>query len=151
MDGSPLFNLTAWAVLYRDEYFDEEFCARAIGIMSGRSTRLRSRDPLLTKFPELRYLLGLRLNRLRMPDAAILLDLPPRVAIERIGARGEARQVHETEEKLAMLASAYRMVCRVIADQYGVATVVLDGTRALEDLVEQATAFAAPYPERGAS
>ncbi len=142
MDGSPLLNMTAWATLYREEYFDEEFCARAVGILSSRGERIRTGDPMVRKFPELRFLLGLRLNRLHVPEAVVFLDVPPRTALERITSRGERRQVHETEEKLTKLAEAYRLVCRVIEARFGVAALVLDGTRPLDALAEDATAFA---------
>lgn len=141
MDGSPLLNMTAWAALYREEYFDEEFCAGAVGILSSRGERRRAGDPLLRRFPELRFLLRLGVNRLQVPDAVVFLDVAPAVALERITARGEARQVHETEEKLSKLSEAYRMVCRVIQARYGVATLVLEGVRPLDEVTEDATAF----------
>jgi hypothetical protein len=141
MDGSPLLNMTAWAVLYREEYFSEEFCARAIGIMSSRNGEFGRRDPLLRRFPELKYLRRLGLNRLRVPDAAIFLDVHPGVALGRIEARGQQKQVHETEEKLAKLRDAYRMVCQVVEQQYGVFTCSLGGERDLADVVADAHAF----------
>jgi len=142
MDGCPLLNMTAWAVLYREEYFNEEFCARAIGIMSSRNGELGARDPLLHRFPELRYLRGLGLNRLRIPDAVIFLDVMPAVALGRIESRGQQRQIHETEEKLAKLRDAYRMVCRVVEQRYGVCVSSLEGGRNLEDVVADARALA---------
>jgi len=141
MDGSPLLNMTAWAVLYREEYFSEEFCARAIGIMSSRNGDVGMRDPLLRRFPELKYLRSLGLNRLRVPDAAIFLDVPTGVALGRIDARGQEKQVHETEEKLAKLRDAYRMVCRVVEQHHGVLSCSLDGERDLADVVADARVF----------
>jgi len=141
MDGSPLLNMTAWAVLYREEYFSEEFCARAIGIMSSRNGEFGTRDPLLRRFPELKYLRSLGLNRLRVPDAAIFLDVHPGVALGRIEARGQQKQVHETEEKLAKLRDAYRMVCRVVEQRHRVFTCSLDGARELTDVVADAQTF----------
>ncbi len=141
MDGCPLLNMTAWAVLYREEYFDEEFCARAIGIMSSRDGELATHDPLLRRFPELKYLRGLGLNRLRIPDAVIFLDVNPAVALGRIASRGQSRQVHETEEKLTKLRDAYRMVCRVVGQRYGVLTGSLAGERNITDVVADAHAL----------
>jgi 1-acyl-sn-glycerol-3-phosphate acyltransferase len=142
-DGSPLLNMTAWAVLYREEHFTEEFCGRAVAIMSSRGERLGARDPLLKQFPELRVLLRLGLNRLSLPDAVLFLDVPPAVALDRIASRGERQQVHETEEKLTKLADAYRLLCRVLVEQYGVPTLRLDGRRPLEDVVAETIAFVA--------
>jgi len=141
MDGSPLLNMTAWAVLYREEYFDEHFCARAVAEMSSRDAGLEGGEDLAKLFPELKTLRRLRLNRLTMPDLVVFLDVAPDVALARIASRGEQRQVHETAEKLGKLRDAYRMVCRVVEARFGVPTVVLDGERPLDEVVAEATRF----------
>jgi hypothetical protein len=142
LDGSPLLNLAAWAVLYREGNLTEEFAARALGVLSGRERPSRG-DPLLEGFPEMRILHGLGLTRLRVPDAVIWLDLDPKIAMDRITSRGEHRQVHETEEKLARLRGAYAMVGRVIERMWAVPYLRLDGEAAPEDLVRRAVALTA--------
>jgi nicotinamide riboside kinase len=141
MDGSPLLNMTAWAVLYREEYFDEGFCARAVAEMSSRDPGLAEGEDLAKLFPELKTLRRLRLNRLKVPDLVVFLDVAPDVALERIASRGEQRQVHETAEKLGKLGEAYRMVCRVVEARFGVPTLVLDGVRPLDQVVAEAAKF----------
>lgn len=141
MDGSPLLNMTAWAVLYREDAFTEDFCARAIGILSSREGPSVRSDPLLRRFPELRHLRRLRLDRLHLPDAVIFLDVEPETALARIAARGETRQVHETTEKLQRLRDAYRLVCDVVERVYGVPTRVMDGGGSRESVREEALAF----------
>jgi shikimate kinase len=121
MDGSPILNMTAWSVLYKPELMSVDFCARAMAILSGETGGSGALD---REFPELRVMKRLGLTRLRLPDAAIFLDVRPEVAMERIRSRGETVQVHETEEKLARLREAYLLVVRAVP---GVPAVVLDG------------------------
>jgi 1-acyl-sn-glycerol-3-phosphate acyltransferase len=141
MDGSPLLNMTAWAVLYREEAFNAEFCAKAIGLLSGRAPATDRTDPLLRRFPELRHLQRLHLDRLHLPDAVIFLDVAPEIALQRIAVRGEARQVHETPEKLDRLRAAYRLVCDTVRNAYGIPTCVLDGTQSRQEVERAALAF----------
>lgn len=142
MDGSPLLNMTAWSILYKEEGFDPAFCGRALGVLSGRE-RAGGPDGLGRRFPELRWLRGLGLTRLAMPDAAIFIDLPPAAAVHRIEARGETKQVHETPEKLEKLRRAYLAVCDAAESRFGLPVLRLDGSRPPEDLREAARAFVA--------
>lgn len=141
MDGCPLFNMTAWAVLYRDEYFSEEFCRKAIAFMSSRGSDLAKGDPLFKQFPEAAYLRRLGFNRLTVPDVVVFLDVPPEEAMRRIESRGEQQQVHETAGKLTMLRSAYLMVCGVLEREGVVPVRRIDGTKQPEEITAGALEF----------
>jgi hypothetical protein len=123
MDGSPLLNMTGWAILYREQYFNEDVCAKAVRALSSSGESIRTDDPDLRPFPE------------------VFVDVDPKVAIRRIEARGERRQVHETEEKLDKLRSAYLMVCRVVEQQHEVPVCRLDGERSLDAVTADAMSF----------
>lgn len=141
MDGSPLLNMTGWAILYREQHFNEDFCAKAVRVMSCGGDGVDRDDPIIRLFPELRYLMRLKLDRLRIPDAVIFVDVAPQVAIRRIEARGERRQVHETAEKLEKLRAAYLMVCRVVERHHDVPICRLDGERGLDAVTSVALSF----------
>jgi 1-acyl-sn-glycerol-3-phosphate acyltransferase len=100
MDGSPLINLTAWARLYKEELFDPRVSAAAIRILTGRDEGLGATPPELRRLPELSALKRLRLTRLSLPDAVVMLDVAPEVCMRRIHGRGKRIQPHETEERL---------------------------------------------------
>ena len=134
MDGSPLLNVTAWARLYREDAFDEAMCRSALRVLSGRDAAVDPDDPVFTTFPELAALRRLGLAHLSLPDAVLFLDVDPAVSMERIEARGEQRQVHETEEKLARLRDGYRMVCTVLERDLGRPARTLDGRRPLAEV-----------------
>ncbi len=140
LDGSTLLNLTAWSVLYREECFDEGFCRRALGILSGRE-KLRRGDPLLAQFGELRTMQRLRLTRLHVPDVVIMLDVRAETAMARIESRGEEKQVHETAEKLARLREAYLMVCDVVKRDWGLPLLRLEGERDRASVEAEVLAF----------
>ena len=146
MDGSPLINMTAWSILYKDEGFDPAFCGRALGVMSGREP-LSAADALAQRFPELRWLQRLGLTHLEMPDAAVLIDLPAADAVGRIDSRGESKQVHETGEKLDKLRGAYVAVCEAAAERFGLPVLRLDGRLPREELRATAVAFVAELRE----
>jgi 1-acyl-sn-glycerol-3-phosphate acyltransferase len=146
MDGSPLLNLTAWSILYREDDFDAEFCGRALGVLSGRE-RLRPGDILARRFPLLRWLQRLGLTRLEMPDAAVFMDLDPNEAVGRINSRGESKQVHETPEKLAKLRRAYLAVCEAAESRFGLPVLRLDGRLSPEELTATAEDFMSSVKE----
>lgn len=141
MDGCPLLNMTAWAVLYREQYFNEDFCAKAMASMSGKDDKTADDAQLHKRFPELSQFKRLRLNRLKLPDAVIFLDVDPAVAMGRIEARGERKQVHETEEKLSRLRSAYLMVCDVIEREWQIPVHRQQGDRDIDATVSDALQF----------
>ncbi|MBU1074042.1 deoxynucleoside kinase, partial [bacterium] len=126
MDGSPLLNMTAWSALYRDELMSQDFCARAMEILSGGG---QPNDPLYGEFPELKAMKRLGLTRLHRPDAVIFLDVAPATSMKRILGRGEKMQVHENEEKLGRLREAYKLVVRALNDKPDLSAFVLDGER----------------------
>jgi adenylate kinase family enzyme len=141
MDGMPLLNLTAWAILYREEYFTEQVCAKTLSILGRCDGRVERDDPIFAQFPELVRLQQLRLDRMCLPDAVIFLDVPPMVCLERIDSRGESKQVHETEEKLAKLREAYLLVCSVLAHDGKNRVIALDGNRELARVMAEARDF----------
>jgi len=135
MDGSPILNMTAWSILYRPELMSTEFCARAVSILAGEAP---GKDPLYHEFPELKVMKRLGLTRMALPDVVIFLDVPPAVSMKRIMSRGEARQVHETEEKLGRLRQAYLLVVEAVRERMELPAFVLDGDRKLESITADA-------------
>ena len=109
MDGCPLLNMTAWAILYHEEFFNEEICSKALDVLSGKDN-LPKNDILFKQFPELIVFRKLNLNHLHFPDVLIFLDVDPEVSINRIISRGEIIQAHENFEKLTNLRNAYTLV-----------------------------------------
>jgi len=136
-DGCPLLNMTAWARLYRDEEPDDGLLASAMGILSGREKGSRG-DRVFKEFPELMALERLPIPHLHCPEAVLFLDVDPAVSVERIGARGETMQVHETREKLARLRDGYRSVCRVLERDWRIPVRTLDGHRPMDEVTRAA-------------
>jgi thymidylate kinase len=124
-DGSPLLNMTAWARLYREEPPEDAVLSAAMGVLSGRGTQDEEKTAM-EAFPELRTLKRLHLVHLRLPDAVLFLDADPETCVGRITSRGEARQVHETPEKLGRLREGYRALCRFLEADWHVPARVLD-------------------------
>jgi 1-acyl-sn-glycerol-3-phosphate acyltransferase len=151
LDGAPLLNLAAWAKVYRAAELDDASCAAALRVLTAPDRAVARRDPVLRAFPELAALVRLRLPPLTAPDVVFFLDVAPAVSLERIGRRGEARQVHETEEKLTQLRGGYATVCRVLEPALGVPVHVLDGTRPLDALLDEAAAALQPLLAAAAS
>lgn len=140
MDGAPLLNMAGWAILYHEEYFNADVCAKALDILCGRDGGLQ-KDPIFAQFPELRLMSRLNLNHLHLPDAVIFLDVDPDVSMTRITSRGEKVQAHEDVAKLTKLQSAYRLVCEVLESRCRVCR--LEGNKDLETLVSEAHSFVA--------
>jgi len=141
MDGCPLFNMTAWAALYREEHFNEEFCGKAVALMSSGGEGAGKNDPLLKQFPEISYLRRLGFDRLNIPDVVFFLDVEPAVAMLRIDSRGERKQVHETVAKLARLREAYLLVCNVVERDRRAAVHRIDGAKPLTEVSDEALEF----------
>jgi 1-acyl-sn-glycerol-3-phosphate acyltransferase len=146
LDGSPLLNMTAWSVLYREEFFDEAFCAQALGVLTG-SREVSKEDPIVRRFPELTAMRRLGLLPLARPDAVCFLDVDPAVSMERILRRGESVQVHENEEKLGKLRDAYRLVIAAYEREFGLPARVIDGNRDVETVTADGMAFLAEARE----
>jgi len=138
MDGSPLLNMTAWATLYHEEFFNAEICEKVMNIMSGEDRCLK-KDSVFDQLPELGALQKLKLTNLHLPDAVIFLDVDPEVSIDRIASRGELVQAHENIEKLTKLREAYHLVCDVLQKTRPVCR--LSGDQSLEQLTGEAAAF----------
>jgi 1-acyl-sn-glycerol-3-phosphate acyltransferase len=141
LDGCPLANLTAWARLYKEEYLDNDGCTAALMMLSGKERSFARDNPLLAKFPELTTLKRLKLTHLKIPDAAIMLDVDPAVSMARIESRGERVQVHETVEKLAKLREGYLMVCRSLEEAFNIPALILAGESDIETLSASALEF----------
>lgn len=142
MDGSPLLNLLAWSVLYKQDEMDNATCSTALGILSGLTKDVSRSDNIFTRFPELARMKRLGLTHLSLPDIVILIDVDSATACRRIETRGQQRQVHETEEKLERLRRAYLQVCKVVQADWRVPTRILNGDQALENVLEQVLQFA---------
>lgn len=140
MDGSPLLNMVAWAVLYREHLFNEDTCRKAVSFFTSRE-QVATNDPVFREFPELKVLKRLRLNRLSLPDAVVFLDVRPQTACRRIASRGEQRQVHETEDKLRKLRDAYLLVCDVVRTYRGISVLRTDGERPPDKVADEAIQF----------
>jgi adenylate kinase family enzyme len=138
MDGSPLLNMTAWAILFHEDFFNQEVCSKAINVLTG-NVDIAKNDILFKQFPELLALNKLHLNHLNIPDVIIFLDVDPEVSIKRIMSRGETIQAHENLEKLTKLRKAYHMVCDVLEKTYPVYRV--QGDIGMELLTQEAKAF----------
>jgi len=141
MDGSPLLNLLAWSVLYKDDRMNARSCSKAIAVLTGKGTNVPRSDPLFDCYPELLQLKRIGVNRLSLPDVAIFIDIDPEEACRRITGRGEDRQVHETEEKLGRLRDGYRLVCEVIRNEWNVPVLVVNGTNSREEILEECLSF----------
>lgn len=140
-DGCPLINLAAWANLYKEEYFNSDTCSKAIKILTGRDEAVSKDDSIFTKFQELAALKRFKLAHMRLPDAVIMLDVNPAVSIRRIQARGERRQVHETEEKLARLRQGYLLVSDVVEKEFNIPTRILNGESEIDKVTASAVEF----------
>jgi thymidylate kinase len=140
MDGCPLINLVAFAILYHEQRFDAQACMQAMTALTSGAGH--GNHSLLERVPELALLVRLRLNRLQIPDATILLDVEPELAMQRIGSRHAQRQVHENESSLGKLRSAYLTVYRILECHPGVVARRLDAALGPDVLVEQALSFA---------
>jgi len=138
-DGSPLLNMTAWAILFHEECFNAEVCGKALDVLTGNDA-LSKNDTVFEKLPELKTLRKLRLTHLHLPDAVVFLDVEPSVSIQRIQSRGEEVQAHENLEKLTKLQKAYHVVCDVLEARL-VPVCRLEGNCALDELAEQVLAF----------
>jgi len=149
LDGSPLLNLTAWAILYKEKYFNENVCLKAIKILSSSDKEISKDDQIFKDFPELSILKKLGLTHLNLPDIVIFLDVEAKIAIDRINKRGEKKQVHETEEKLTKLRNAYHIVCDVIQKDMNIATLILNGNNTIDNITDSANQFITDHIGKG--
>ena len=63
---------------------------------------------------------------IRRPDLCIFLDIPPKEALQRIGKRGEAKEIYEKEETLTLFRATFLKVFADLGDN--VAIVDASGT-----------------------
>ncbi|MBT7787741.1 MAG: hypothetical protein HN757_02535 [Calditrichaeota bacterium] len=117
MDGAPLLNIIAWAILYKGDALTNENCSKLITILNGENCDIPPSDAVFKEFQELVYLKRFNLNSMIMPDMVFMVDVLPETSIQRINLRGETKQVHETEDKLTRLRQAYLQLCEVIETQ----------------------------------
>lgn len=57
---------------------------------------------------------------IRRPDLCIFLDIPPAQALERIGKRGEAKEIYEKEETLTLFRSTFLRVFEDLGDNVAI-------------------------------
>lgn len=146
-DGSPLLNLVGWSILYREQAFNRQACAKAIKLLSARQ-QLAENDPIFNSFPELRNLQQLRPCGMSLPDVLIMLDIDPKLCCQRIASRGEPVQPHETADKLSRMRRGYLRVCEVVEQQLGIPVLVINSTAGMEQICNQATRFIEQQLER---
>jgi len=111
VDGSPLLNLVAWAHLYNKGDLGTDMISNAIALLQGGKPPT-SLNHIFKAFPELFAICSLNLNKLRLPDEVIFLDVDPVVCVSRISSRGQRIQPHENISQLTQLRRAYRQVCK---------------------------------------
>ncbi len=137
LDGCPLLNLVSWAILYKEEEFNEELCLKALKILSSRDQDISRDDRIFNVFPELRSMTKLKLNRLKLPESVFLLDVDPSIAFRRIESRGEQRQVHENIDKLSKLRDAYLTTMKVVSRKMGVTAKTIDGCGTMAEILTE--------------
>ena len=141
LDGSPILNLTAWSILYKEKLFNEALCVKAIKILCSRGDDISPDDPIYTDFPELKKLKKIGLTKFDLPEIVLFLDVDPGVAISRINERGKKKQVHEKEEKLARLRGAYLSICKILSDNFDIPTLIIAGDNSIEKTTDTAFDF----------
>lgn len=139
-DGSPLLNMAAWAALYPGHH-EDDMLLDGIAVMAGRKTTTFDQNQVYEHFPEIHLLARLGLTQLRLPDAFVLLDLEPAIALSRIQQRGKAMQVHETPDKLHQLRKAYLRVQELVSRQWQIPTLLLDATHTQDELTNEIELF----------
>ena len=149
LDGSPILNLTAWSILYKEKLFSEVVCVKAIKILCSMGDDIPPNDPIYTDFPELKTLKRIGLAKFDLPEIVLFLDADPKIAISRINKRGEKRQVHEKEEKLAKLRSAYLSICNILSDNFDIPTLIIAGDNSIEETTNTAVEFINMHLKRG--
>lgn len=140
LDGSPILNLTAWSILYKEDKFNDKVIEKAIRVLCNKGGEIPRTDSLYEDFPELKKLrkLGVRFH---LPETVIFLDTDPGIAIGRINKRGERKQVHEKEEKLAKLQKAYLSICQVLIERFDIPTMIIAGNKSIESTSNTAINF----------
>lgn len=140
-DGSPLLNMAGWAALYPDLESLDSMLIDGIAVLAGKSPEVHNLSSVCSHFSEINILSRLGLNRLKIPDAYVLLDISPEVACDRIQQRGKRLQPHENIEKLTRLRQAYLRVERLISQRWNVPSLVLDGNTDIKDISKTALQF----------
>ena len=64
--------------------------------------------------------MNVRCPAIRRPDLCIFLDIPPKEALERIGRRGEAKEIYEKEETLTLFRATFLRVFETLGDRVAV-------------------------------
>ncbi len=144
LDGAPLLNIVAWAILYKGDVFSDESCSKLITILSGEDREIPDSDPIFREFQELTFLKRLKLNNLIIPDAIFMIDVLPSTSINRIDSRGEEKQIHETEDKLSKLRHAYLQLCNVIKIQRENPVHIISGESVKEKVLSDCTEIIEP-------
>jgi thymidylate kinase len=140
-DGSPLLNMAGWAALYHGPESLDSMLIDGIAVLAGRSPQFHDLNSIYSHFSEINILSRLGLNRLKIPDALVLLDISPECACDRIQQRGKLRQPHENIDKLTRLRQAYLRVERLISQHWNVRSLVLNGDANIKDISKNALKF----------
>ncbi|MFC2107183.1 1-acyl-sn-glycerol-3-phosphate acyltransferase [Bacteroidota bacterium] len=141
LDGSPLLNLIAWSILYKEDLFNEEICVKAIKILCSLENNIPDNDTIYSDFAELKTLKKLGMCNFDLPELVIFLDADPSLAISRINKRGEKKQVHEKEEKLVKLRTAYLSICKILKEKFDIPTLIIAGDDTIENTRDTAIDF----------
>jgi len=119
-DGAPLVNIAGWGIHYHPRLFERCQCLNAMYYLSGKRTIPISQAYFyLRNIPEVFVLNVLGLACFPAPNITFFLHVTPETAIERISARGEKMQVHETIDFLRKLQSAYELICDILRSDFG--------------------------------
>jgi diacylglycerol kinase family enzyme len=117
-DGDPLVNTAAWAAArFEREGLagDDDALDEGLALLTREQTvPVRRLGRELRRSWQLTLLNRLRLGRFRYPDLVVFLRIDPGRALDRIRARAEPLQAHETEAFLAELDRAYERVCALL-------------------------------------
>ncbi|MBQ2757186.1 MAG: dTMP kinase, partial [Clostridia bacterium] len=77
---------------------------------------------------------------IRRPDLCIFLDISPRVALERIGGRGAAREIYEKEETLTLFRATFLKVFSSLEDNVA----IIDAEGSPDEVAARVFAAVAP-------
>ena len=125
-DGVPLINTLGWGKLYYPDVLNEATCRDAVKYLTKTKIPPSLKGFYLKYLPEIFFvnILGIKFQK---PDIVFFLKVAPEVAVNRVGKRGEKRQVHETEIFLSKLQEAYQQVCTILSEDTKIYTIDTNG------------------------
>ena len=150
-DGDPLVNTMAWSVgrLHRDQLGRDDLVLETLDYLSGERRIPRWRMSYFVRHSLPLVLINrLGLARFSCPDLVVRLSLDGATAMERIRARGQTLQGHETETALTALDAGYERICALLETRRGVHVVRIAADRTAKDEVARLVAEMALGPCR---